>query len=296
MKRFGLRRTQGQTAIFRKTPRFLLAKTWLAGLILFIIGLLLGLALAFPPLSLEERLIKQVEARSQVKIETEGLELGLPFNLHGKQTDIRVDSPGWPLIRIDSFDLSPLWRSLFSTNQGVRWNGRMMNGQLLADIYRDGTLLVTTDNLMLDVPILENSNMHLTGRLTQGKVESVLPLQKQTASSVQLTLDNVMLTGLSGLQNGLNLGTIVLRVTGRGNTFRINTLTATDGDFILNGTGNFLLGRNAASSRLNVRAEIRPDQDLDPTLISLLELAARKNADGAYELRISGSLSTPTLK
>jgi type II secretion system protein N len=199
-------------------------------------------------------------------------------------------------VNIDSFDLSPLWLSLLSANQGVRWDGRLLNGQVLADIYRDGTFNVDADNLMLDFPLQEGSSLHLSGHLNQGQMQSTLPLGKTTASNLQLVLDKVQLVGLDGLHKELTLGTIALQATGRGHSFKITSLEASGGDFALSGRGNFLLGRNLLSSRLNFRIEIRPTQNADPTLVSLLELAARKKADGSHELHLGGTLSKPTLK
>lgn len=296
MKWFGQQRTLGQQATSRETERTPSVKIWLAGLLLFIFGLLLGLIFSFPTATLEKRLLQEVEARAQVKIETGGLALSPLFKLHGKHVVVRPESPVWPPVRIDSFDLSPLWLSLLSANPGARWDGRLLNGQIMVDVYRNGSLNVGADNLMLDLPLQEGSNLRLSGHLTQGQMQSTLPLGKTTKSNLQLVLDKMQLVGLDGLQKNLAMGTVVLQATGRGHSFKITSLEASGGDFALSGRGNFLLGRNLLSSRLNFRIEIRPTQNADPTLVSLLELAARKKADGSHELHLGGTLSKPTLK
>lgn len=296
MKRFRLRWTPRQKGAVRETAGLRPAKSWLAGLLLFFAGLLLGLMFSFPNASLEKRLLQEVENRGQVKIETVGLAFSPFIKLHGKQTVVRPENPAWPPVSIDSFDMSPLWLSLFSGNPGVRWDGRLLNGRLLADLYRDGSLDVVADNLLLDLPLMNNSELRLSGRVQKGEMQSAMPLSKTTESSLQLVLEDIRLAGLSSEARDVMLGTLVLEATGRGNSFQVTRMESSGGDFALDGNGTFLMGRNLASSRLNLRAVIRPGPNADPNLVSLLDLAAPRRPDGSHQLQLNGTLMNPTLR
>jgi len=292
-----LRPSNRQQSASRETPLIRPIKNWLLALLLFITSLLIGLLLSFPTNSLGQLLLQELSNRGQVTVETRDFSLAPPLVLHGTETTVRTESAAWPPLTIESFDLSPLWLSLFSGNPGVRWDGQMLNGQLLADLYRDGSLSLKASNLSLDFPLLENSdNLRLTGQLVDAQVQSAMLLRKTTESSLKLLFENVELAGLNSGPRNLMLGTIVLEAVGSGNSFKVTTLKATGGDFSLDGKGTFLVGRNLPSSRLNLEAEIRPGQNADPNLVSLLDLVAPARADGSHQLKLSGTLSNPVLK
>lgn len=296
MKRFRLRWSPRPKRAVRDTAGWRPAKSWLTGLLLFFAGLLLGLIFSFPNASLEKRILQEVENRGQVQIETVGLSFSPLIKLHGKLTVVRPENPAWPPVSIDSFNMSPLWLSLFSGNPGARWDGRLLNGRLLADLYRDGTLDVVADNLVLDLPLMDNSELRLFGRVRKGEIQSAVPLRKTTESSLELILEDVRLAGLSSGSRDVTLGTIVLEATGRGNSFQVTRMESSGGDFALDGNGTFLMGRNLASSRLNLRAVIRPRPNADPNLVSLLDLAAPQRPDGSHQLQLTGTLMNPTLR
>jgi len=268
-----------------------------AGLLLFLLGLLLGLALSFPSAALKNKLLTAVEANGQVRIEAGQLSLSPLLTLTGSNARIVSLTVPAPPLRIDSFRVAPEWMSLLSATPGAKLQARLLGGQLQANLHRNGACDLNADNLALDLPLLQGSGMRLTGLLLQASGQSSqLPLQKSSESELQLVFSNVQLAGLPGLSQPLQLGTISLQTSGRGLAFKITTLTAEGGDFQLSGRGSLLLGRDLPSSRINLRAEIRPTPQADPGLVSLLELAARQGADGALELNLSGRLAKPSLK
>ncbi len=267
-----------------------------AAVLLFLLGLLLGLAFSFPTTALENRLLAAVEANGQIHIETDDLSFSPLLTLQGGPTLISSQASDAPPVPVDTFKLTPKWASLFTTNPGILLTAQLLGGHLQTDLYRDGTCDLRADNLTLDLPLQGAMKLRLSGRLQQATMQSQLPLQKSSESALQLTLADAKLTGLGGAQSDLTLGTIRFQAIGTGHSFKITTLTAEEGDFSLNGRGSFLVGRDLPSSRINLRADLRPTPQADPGLVSLLELAARKKPGGVLELRLSGYLSNPSLK
>lgn len=280
----------------RNSPVLQRAGVVLGGLVLLLLGSLLGLFAALPDEALIDRFIQELETQTQTEIESRDLDLDLPFALQGTEIVVRAQNlPQFPPIRIDRFRVSPVWTSLFSLNPGITGDARLMNGSVRAEYHRDGSLNLSANGLLLDLPIEQGFSLQLTGRLLEGRLGTVVPLSRETSSRVALTLDRVRLRGLTGQEDGLLLGTIVLELEGQGNSFRVTELRAVEGDFTLSGSGRVLLGNTPAASRLNLRLDIRPEATADPTLADLLRATARDTGNGAYQLRLSGSLARPVL-
>lgn len=269
----------------------------LIGLGLLLIGGIVGLVLALPTEALTDRLIQEIETRTQTEIDNRGgMTLALPLALRGAQTSVQPRNlPQVPAIQIDSFRVRPQWTSLLSLTPGITAEARLLNGNLTADCRTDGSLNLVANDLLLDLPIEHGFSLQLMGRLLQGRLDTDIPLDRDTASRLTLTLDRVRLLGLTGQENGLRLGTILLELNGEGNSFRVAELRAVEGDFTVTGTGRILLGNTPASSRLNLRLTIRPEASADPTLADLLRMTARETEQGTYQLRLGGSLARPVL-
>ena len=280
-----------------KTPLLQRAGILLVGLGLLLLGGITGLLIALPTDALTNRLIQEIETRTQTEIDISGgLQLALPLTLRGAETMVQpLNLAQFPPVRIDHFQIRPLWSALLTLNPGVSADVRLMNGKVNAAYRADGSLNLSADDLLLDLPIEQGFSLQLLGRLLQGRLETVVPLGRETASRLTLTLDQVRLLGLTGQENGLRLGTIVLELNGTGNSFRVVELRAREGDFTLTGTGQILLGDSPAASRLNLRLTIRPEAGADPTLTDLLRMTARESSAGAYQLRLGGSLARPVL-
>jgi type II secretion system protein N len=280
-----------------KNPVLQRAGILLIGLGLLLLGAITGLLLALPTNALTNRLIQEVEAQTQTEIDISGgMELALPLTLRGAETTIHpLKLAQFPPLRIDHFQIRPLWSALLTLNPGVSADVGLMNGRVEAAYRADGSLNLKANDLLLDLPIEQGFSLKLLGRLLQGQLETVVPLSRETTSRLTLSLDQVRLLGLTGQENGLRLGTIVLELNGEGNSFRVAELSAVEGDFTVTGSGRVLLGNTPAASRLNLRLTIRPQATADPTLVDLLRMTARENSAGAYQLRLGGSLARPVL-
>lgn len=280
-----------------KVPILQRAGIVLLGLGLLLLGGITGLFLALPTDALTNRLIQEVETRTNTEIDISGgMQLALPLALRGAESVVQPRAlTQFPPVRIDRFQVRPLWTSLLTLNPGLTADAQLMNGSMSAAYRADGSLNLQADNLLLDLPIEQGFNLQLKGRLLQGRLNTVVPLGRETASRLTLTLDRVRLLGLTGQENGLRLGTIRLELNGEGNSFRVAELRAVEGDFTVTGAGRVLLGNSPASSRLNLRLTIRPEASADPTLADLLRMTGRENSAGAYQLRLGGSLARPEL-
>jgi len=269
-------------------------KLFSIGLILFIFGLLIGLAVSFPSGILEKRLAREIEKQGQVAIDDGSISLGL-LKVKGTGVVVRSQKNLWPPVEISSFDLTPLWLSLFSGNPGLHLDSRLLDGQLRADLYRNGSLQASADGLKLDFPLQNGWNMKVSGVLLAAQVEGTVPLDQTSPSRIDLTLNNVNVAENGKTTAMLKLGTITLKANGRGQNFRIDTLSATGGDFAVSGRGNLRVGSSPAKSMLSLRLEIDPQPGVDPALVELLKLAAHERSGGGYELRVSGNMARPTV-
>jgi len=280
-----------------KKPALQRAGIVLLGLGLLLLGGFTGLLLALPTDALTNRLIQEVETRTRTEIDISGgMQLALPLALRGAESVVQPRTmTQFPPVQIDRFQVRPLWTSLLTFNPGLTAEAQLMNGSMSAAYRADGSLSLQADNLLLDLPIEQGFNLQLKGRLLQGRLNTVVPLGRETASRLTLTLDRVRLLGLTGQENGLRLGTIRLELNGEGNSFRVAELRAVEGDFTVTGAGRVLLGNSPASSRLNLRLTIRPEASADPTLADLLRMTGRESSAGAYQLRLGGSLARPEL-
>lgn len=280
-----------------KAPMLQRAGIVLLGLGLLLLGGITGLFLALPTDALTNRLIQEVETRTHTEIDISGgMQLALPLALRGAESVVQPRTmTQFPPVRIDRFQVRPVWTSLLTLNPGLTADAQLMNGSMSAAYRADGSLNLQAENLLLDLPIEQGFNLQLKGRLLQGRLNTVVPLGRETASRLTLTLDRVRLLGLTGQENGLRLGTIRLELNGEGNSFRVAELRAVEGDFTVTGAGRVLLGNSPASSRLNLRLTIRPEASADPTLADLLRMTGRESSAGAYQLRLGGSLARPEL-
>ncbi len=290
MKTFLLRRkSRAAGHFFPAWPGFRLKA---GAVLLFLVGLLVGLVVTFPSSIIERRLVSLVEAEGQVRIEQGALRIGF-FNIYGDNLVVRPNNADWLTVEVDSLKVSPAWLSLFVLNPTAKIDMRLWGGSLKAEVASDGAIAATATNLKFSLPLQQGSRLSFSGTLVRGEIETVVPLQEESASRIDLTLENGK---LGGLLKDIALGTVVLQATGRGEAFRVPTFVSNGGDYALTGGGNLLLRQDMAESRLNLRVEIRPQASADPAITELLGLVARERNDGTYQVRIGGSLAQPTAK
>ncbi|MCK5069180.1 MAG: type II secretion system protein GspN [Desulfocapsa sp.] len=266
------------------------SKIILVALILFIFGLVAGIFFSFPEMKVKQKIISAIETQGHVIVDQGEITMGF-LTIKGSDFLIRPENPLWPTISIDSFSITPQWLTLLSKNPGVRLDMQLFGGKLWADIFRDGTLIAAASQLNLGLLLPKEQAIKVSGQLEKMTLASVVPLGKTSESLVTLTLKSVNVTGNSDLPLSLNLGDVAINGTGRGRSFKIMTLRADKGDLQINGNGSLLLGRDLASTQVNMKIEMRPEAQIDPMLVDLLTLGSRQTPNGGYELKLSGTLS-----
>lgn len=285
-----------------ETPTFLHSRHLYraACLVLFFLGLLGGIYLAFPDAVFQQRLVKELEARLPVRIEL--AEAGLRPLLTLTADKAVIDSLYRPGIHvtIDRFYFSPYLRSLFTSDPAGRGEIFTAGGKVAFRCKRSGPLALEATDLRLNIPLATVPAMRVGATLATGKMISALPLRKNTQSLVDITLDQVVVQGLEALTNtttGLHLGTLSLRMTGQGTAFSIERLEASEGDLLVSGKGTLLLLlANPRASRINLSLSVRAGSKANPSLTSLLELAGTKQPDGSRKLSLTGTFVNPMIK
>ncbi len=282
----------------RHAPRRQWKGLWLlAGIGLFVVGLLAGLYLFFPAEVLKQRIIQESEARTGAQLEIEQLALYPLLSFDFER--LKVNVTGLPLpLEIDELKIAPLWSSLLS-DPGARLQARLMNGTLAGVVQKSGALSVGATGLRFDLPLQEPLPCNITGTVSEAQLDTATRLDRETKTSFNLRLSDVMIIGLASLDpdnKGIPLGEIILQGDGQGRSMQVKSLTAKGGVLDLGGEGTLLVGRTAAASRVGITLLVSPGTTPNPTITSMLQLAGEADAEGRYTLRISGTLTKPVLK
>lgn len=265
---------------------------------LFMVSLLLGIYLFFPNESL--RLLINQEASQQIKGELEIRSLALVPLLTIKTGEIHLASEDvpWPLT-IESLRVSPDWTSLFSGSPRLSLVARLMGGTIETKVGKTGKFILHAAGLNFDLPIETPLSLRVAGMLREVSVDGASRLDTDTQTRLTVQLDKAQILGLNisgDKETNIQLGTIELQVDGEGRSMQIKKMTARGGDLEIDGSGTIIVGRSANSSRLNLTLNLRPGPGFDPSLKSLLELSGKPADDGHYELKITGRLTSPSLK
>lgn len=289
----------------RKTKSKMTVAAWqrpsiflLAGICLLLLGLLAGVYLFFPTATLKQRIIQEVETRTDVGLQIERLSLYPPLSLDAR--GITLDLKGLPQpMLIEGLSLSPQWSTLLTSNPGLHLQGHLMNGTITAGVLKNGEIDAVAAGLQFDLPLQKPLPLTINGTLDDATVAGSTRLDQETVTSMTLHLSEVSIHGLELLgadSRGIVLGEISLETEGLGRAMKVKTLSATGGDLIVNGEGTLFIGRTAASSRIKLALQVRPGTNLNPSIASLLELAGKADDEGVYLLQLTGTLTKPLLK
>lgn len=262
-----------------------------------LLGLLLGCYLFFPTAALRERLIAEVAAHSEAQLQIADLALSFPLGLEAR--GVKLSSAALPMpLEAGRLELTPLWLSLFG-DPGAQLDAELLGGTLQGAYHRSGAFAVQGKGLALAMPLGNLKSLTASATVRTATAEGALPLRPTTASRLQLTLDNLQLTGLKavgGSRDVLHLGSVTLTASGQGNSFHIDQLSTTGGELVLSGSGSLLLADPPPQSRLNLALTLRPAANFDPALRGMLTMFGKPAADGTLHLHLTGSLAAPNLK
>ncbi len=273
-------------------------KFYLLGLGLMLLSFLVSLYLFFPASALKERIEQDFSQRTTGSLNIGQLSLLFPPGLRAQQVRVNTGLPERPTVDIAAATLQPLWLSLLGSNPGVAFQASLLGGNISGRARRNGALEAQVRQLAFAEHLTAGSDMELAGTLGEGTFTGIIPPPAGSESQFALTFDSLQLKGLDSLgvaDGNLNLGRISLKGSGRGNTFRIEQLEATGGEMQASGSGSVLLNQPLQRSRLNLNLVLRPGANFDRNLRDLLDLFAKAGSDGAYHLRLTGTLSQPIL-
>lgn len=293
-----LNKDKGTAVGRRHQTRRWLSLWLLAGVGLFLLGLLIGLYLFFPVEVLKQRIIQEVATRTGAQLQIEQLSLYPLLTLDAER--VNVVMTGLPqALEIERLSIAPQWSTLLTGDPGAQLHVNLMNGAITGRMQKSGALSVEAAGLRFDLPLQKPMPMNITGTLSEAILDSFLHLSPENKSQMSLQLNDVRILGLEILKaggSGIALGEITLEVEGQGQSLRIKSLTAKGGDLEVTGEGTLLFGRSLSTSRIKLALQISTGPNADPTITSLLELAGEADTDGRYSVRLSGTLANPVLK
>jgi len=266
----------------------------LLGTVLFLLAFVLGFLLGFPTAAVKQRIVNAFKQR-QATAELQTLKLSPLLALKGENLTIRMDNTSLPPLTVERFSFRPLWSSLFSTAPGGTIDAELLQGELQAEVQRDGRLSMQANGLRFTLPI-ENGTVTLSGVLSSGRLQRTAGDVKTREHTLTLVFDKLSAQSpllASTANRPLGLGQVTLESKGQGQAYSISRLESSGGDLSLSGTGNVLVGRTPATSRLNLALKLRPSTTFPAELKSLLELVVAPAGDGSYSLQIGGTLAQP---
>jgi type II secretion system protein N len=272
-------------------------RTLLLGIGLFGLAFLLGFLLGFPTAAVKQKIVNAFREH-QATAELQSLRLSPFLSLEGKNLTIRMDDTSLPPLAVERFSLRPLWGTLFSAQPGAKIDANLLQGEVQAEVQGGGDgLQVQANGLHFTLPI-ENGMATLSGTLASGRLQRTGGDRKTGESTLALVFGELSAQSpllATTANRPLALGQVTLDARGRGQAYSITRLESNGGDLSLTGTGNVLLGRTAATSRLNLALKLRPTASLPAELKGLLDLMATPAGDGSYSVQISGTLSQPMI-
>ncbi len=259
----------------------------------------LGLYLFFPAQALKSRIEHELRANTPAELEIDDLKLRFPLGLLGTRMKVHAELPQKKSLEIDRLSLTPLWRSLFSSDPGMNFEARLYGGALKGELRRQGGVNAKGNNISFAAGLAEGSSLAVAGVLSDGRFSGAYPLRNDTQTLLDLSITGAQLTGVDAMgaaAPALSLGTITLQGTGKGPSLKISKLTASGGDLETSGTGTLLLTEPVVNSRINLSLSLTPGAGFDPALADLLGLVAKAGRDGSYRLRLTGTLASPRLR
>lgn len=263
-------------------------------------GLLLGFYLSFPAESLRQRLEQEATSRAGVQLRITALRPLFPPALEARDLRLRLPGAGAAApLQIERLRLWPLWTSLVGSNPGTAFSAELLGGTLDGFQRRRGDLTLAGHDLKLALPLPRTPSLVFTANVREVSFTGAVPPLPATETRLQLRFDDCAISGLqnAGFTNDrLPLGTLTAVAGGRGNTLRIEQLTAAGGALLLTGEGTLLLASVPWQSRLNLALALRPGPGLDPALAEMLPALAQPAADGSLKLTVSGTLASPALR
>lgn len=270
-------------------------RTALLASLLFALAFAAGLMLGFPTTAVKQKLVNTFREH-QAHAELQSLTLSPLLALKGKNLTVRMDDSRLPPFTVEQFSIRPLWLSLLTPEPGAIIDAELLQGRLQASVRKGGRMQAQASDLRFALP-LEGGVVTLSGILTSGQLQQ--GGGRSAESTFAMTFGELFAQSpllASTANRRLSLGQVNLEVTGRGQSYTVTRMESRGGDLTLTGSGNVLAGRTLEASRLNLTLALRPSATFPADLKGLLDLIASPSSDGSYQIRIGGTLASPSVQ
>ncbi|WP_303722137.1 type II secretion system protein GspN [Malonomonas rubra] len=260
----------------------------------FFLALLLNLPLT--PLSIW---IEQLARQQQLELQMDDPEVIFPLGLGVEKLEIGSAQIPHPPLLLTELALYPLWTTLASNDPGVSFSLKALQGQIDGIAFRSGKVTAEFSGLQINETLGPQLPLTISGQLDKGEFDGTLPLQGRNKSRMQVSMSRLLLTGLQkfGVSDDiLPLGRLHCSIEATGQTLNIIALEISGSALTLLGSGTLRLGPTAARSLVNLELTLTPQAALDPTLKDMLSLLHKPQADGNYQLRLTGTLTNTRIK
>ncbi len=272
---------------------------WLLAPLLLLFAALISFYWAFPSRTLKARLQMELVQRYGLQAQLSPPRLLFPPGLASDQVDLTFPEAGDRSLPLRRVRVSPLWFSLLGDAPGLRFRASLNGGTLTGTSRRNGQTTLVANQVAIHETLQINGGLSIQGVVENSNFSGLLPLQRSGERNLNLTLNQVRLSGLEayGVPGGsLDLGQLELQAEGQGKTLRLKKLSLKGGALEGSGQGTIMIGASPAVSRLNLTLELRPGNGLNPALGELLSLIGTSAPNGGRRIRLSGSLQQPTLR
>ncbi len=268
-------------------------------LLLFAVSSFFSFWVFFPAEVLQQRLVQELSRETGVRMRAEHAAMLVPLGLRMDLT-LYPDRPGIAPLPIRDLHLTPVWTSLVSGNQAVNLKGSLARGDIAARLWRNGSIHLDVQDLVLSMLQDDALDYRLGGLLTvQLQGEELLEDVRRGQGHFAIEIRDTLLYGLEqiGLSPEGPLG--LLQFNGRFSESRVSIeqLVATGGMLELSGGGTMLIGVTPEQTRLNLNVRFHPTRQTPESVRDLLMLTGvRPGPDGSYTMQIGGSLARPLLR
>lgn len=267
-------------------------------LMLFFFSAALSFWWFFPADIVQRRLVQEISRKSGLQMRGYNASmlfpLGLKFSLF-----VYSDSTELADARLESLQVTPVWRALLSDDPAAHIEGKIEKGAFSLNASQSGELDLVFSDIDL-LPLQKRDNDYRVAGFMTGQFNAEqFTANMEGRGEFTVQIEQSVLLGLEavGLPGRFEVGT--LQVAGKFNQRRVSLerIISSEGFLELSGGGTLLIGDTSEQTRLNLNVRIRPNQTTPDSLRDLIQLTGvRPTADGSYLLRIGGTLEKPVVR
>ena len=273
-------------------------REYLLAAALTLVAFIFSLTMFFPSEVLEPRIEKALARQLGINIDLQGIGINLPFGLN--VDNITVPLPNTNIdnlseIVLTDVSINPAILSLFSAPYGTI-EAAFAGGTLEASLAKDKTVSLTLAGIQMQKIVPQNPWAELDG--TVGLTATIDRSKKNKGEfTLQGTAINLLGLDRFGLEKVHSLGDLIIKGEITGNRVRISDISTTDSEIEVKGQATVTLAKNPAASRIGAQLSLRPTEKMPVSTKELINLLGRKkDREGFYNIRISGTLAKPTIR